>query len=735
MLSDFTSKKFHVECLASVVSALGIVIACISFAGLVFAGNLVKFLPFGIGLTLASAVVLGIVTVFTSSYKLTLAFPQDKPAAIFGLAASGIASTLAPEGDHAVLSTVLVTLSLTSLVTGMCIAFVGYARLGALVRYVPYPVIGGFLAGTGWLVFEGALGLTSGFAIRLDPTALELLSPKVIPHWGVALAFGGVLFLAIKMTKKVVLLPVGVVAGFIAFYLVCEIAGITTEQAHDSGWLVRTFPEEGVLTPVWSVIDWHAVHWDQVWPHAGTIVAIALVSVITVLLNVTGLELATGSEINLDRELRSNGVANVLAAGVGGMVGYSTISLPVLNARIGVTSRLTGLLTVSFVAMSLFFGDSLLTHIPVPVMGGLLFLIALDFLCEWLWDARKKFGWADYVLIWSITVMIGMVGFLPGVALGILAAVVLYAFDSSKRSFAKNELTAGSFRSNVERSNESNEILDRFGQEVLILQLQGYLFFGTTNSLLNRLADRVHKPDRATPRYIILDFRLVTGLDSSVLFSFTKLKRLAEVEKVTICLAGLGADARRALAASTSLLESESGVFRIFPDLDHAAEWCENQVIQAALPKEKRRPLSIDALVCNMLGDAELAKRLLRHLLRLELKMGDYLLRQGGPCDGLYFVESGSLSITVEQQPVPDMRIRKVKAGVIVGEMSVYTGMARAASVIADEATVVYHLAMTTLQTLERKDAELGGALHRGIASILARRLLHADNGFRALLT
>jgi SulP family sulfate permease len=172
---------------AGCTSGLICVFAVVSFAALVFSGDLIPYRPAGMGMALAGAVAIGLVITLTSSYPGTVALPQDKTAAITALMAASIATTIPPDAPGDVLlATVVGAIVVASMLTGLAFLSLGALRLGGLVRYVPYPVVGGFFAGTGWLLLDGAVGVLTGRALR--PAELRsLLEPDAVAMWGPAL--------------------------------------------------------------------------------------------------------------------------------------------------------------------------------------------------------------------------------------------------------------------------------------------------------------------------------------------------------------------------------------------------------------------------------------------------------------------------------------------------------------------------------------------------------------------
>ena len=110
----------------------------------------------------------------------------------------------------------------------------------------------------------------------------------------------------------------------------------------------------------------------------------------------------------------------------------------------------------------------------------------------------------------------------------LLLSIVLFVINYSKVEVIKYQLTGKTFSSNVERSNHLKQILDEHGEEINILPLQGFIFFGTANRLLIQVQLRQKDKTLDELKYLVFDFRHVTGLDSSAINSFNKLRILAD---------------------------------------------------------------------------------------------------------------------------------------------------------------------------------------------------------------
>ena len=145
------------ENLAGIISGLinGIILIVIAMAlsGLIFTGPLEPFLPQGIGILLFGFLAYSIFSILTASHPVNVNTPQDIPIAIIALITTSVMTTTGKSWDAEMsFQFVFVTMTLTSVMVGVFFLILGSLRLGKLVRFIPYPVVGGFLAGTGWLI-------------------------------------------------------------------------------------------------------------------------------------------------------------------------------------------------------------------------------------------------------------------------------------------------------------------------------------------------------------------------------------------------------------------------------------------------------------------------------------------------------------------------------------------------------------------------------------------------------
>jgi sulfate permease, SulP family len=729
LATEFTPSRLFPSLVAGLISGIITVMIEISLAAFIFSGNLSRFVSNGVGITLFSSFVIGVSVALTSSMRGAVGVGQDIPAAILASVAAGIAASLSksapPEATYA---TVVAVIAITSLVTGIGFLLMGVFRLGGLIRFIPYPVIGGFLAGTGWLLVKGSFGVMADASLTFTGLP-HLLQADVLHRWLPGLLFAVVLYLAARRINHFLVIPGLLLAAILAFYIMIWVNGVSMAYVGARGWLLGPFPR-GVLWHPISFADLRLVEWQILLGNAGSIGTILLVSAVSLLLTASGLELTVRQDIDLDSELRSTGLANLLSGFGGGTPGFMALSLSALGYRIKAGSRLVGIFSACMCLLALFFGAPILSFLPKPIIGGLLLFLGLSFLVEWIYDAWFKMSKRDYVIILLILVAMNIIGVLQGVGLGILLAIGLFVYDYSHTSVVRHILSGASFRSNVDRPEIYENYLRELGEQTYILELQGFIFFGTANKLLNQVRKRVGETDQRKLRFVVLDFRHVSGLDSSAVLSFVKMKQLALIKNFELVLTHLS-QAMEGKLKREMLGKSDGAQWKTFSDINHGVAWCEEQIIDDGVGLDSKVKTIFQQLETVLQGPKGVQK-LQAYCEELQVQAGHILIRQGQPPNGLFFIETGGAEAELELNAGKHLRLRKM-SGTIVGEMSLYTGHPAAASVIADQPGVTYFLSIEKLKEMEIKDPDLAAALHKFIAQLLSQRLTYSNHVVEAL--
>ena len=710
-----------------VAGALGSVlqvIVTISFAALVFSGQIAGDLAYGIGWFLVGDLLIVLVVTLLSSYPGSLAVIQDAPVAILAPAVAAVAAGAALEAS-ALVPTVVATIVVSSIATGLLLIVLGSFRLGGLVRFLPYPVMGGFLAGTGWLLATGGLNLMAG-----QPFGLAWLAPETLPRWLPGLLLGAALLAVVARVRSPLALPGVLLGALLLFFSVAWIGGSSFAQLSAQGWLLGPFPSGGLWRLPLAPDLLGRADWLVVAAQASYLVPIMLVSVMALLLNAAGLELIVKRDIDLNRELIVAGVANLAGGAGGASVGYHSIGLSSLNQSLAGGKRLPGVLMALAVGLMALLGASALAYVPKLMLGGLLVFLGLDLLVEWIYRAWFKFPKLEFAVIVSIVAVIAARGFLEGIVAGTAAMVILFVISYSRVNVVKHALSGASYHSRVTRSYQQQALLRALGDQLYILQLQGFIFFGTGTRLFEQLRARMRLPGQEALRFVLLDFAQVTGVDSTALLSFAKIVDLAREQGVVLVLTSLAPQLQRQI--SRSGLADQPGVVRIFAQLDYGVEWCENQLMAGEQAGQAAGP-DLREQLAFIVPAPEQIDTLLGYCTRREIAAGEYLIRQGDAPDLLFFVERGQVTARLETPNREPLRLETMRGGRAVGELGFYLGTPRSAAVVADEPSTIYTISARDLARLEQEQPTAAYIFHRLIVHLLGERVMHLIRAVEAL--
>jgi len=730
LLHEFSPSRLLPSVTAGLINGVLNIFVAIAFAGLIYSGDLSPHRLTAIGTMLIGVIIFTALSAFTSAFPNVISSIQDSPAAILAVMAAAIATDKAASSDELFL-TIVATVGAASVLTGITFLILGQLKLGNLIRFIPYPVIGGFLAGTGMLLTTGALSFMTGESVTLT-TLFDLLDSELVNQWLPGLIFALILLVILRRYSHFLILHGMLIGVFVGFYVILALTGTSKAEASDQGWLLDVLPEGD--QQLWQPItpsDLKLVDWSEVAGQSSNLLAIAAVSAIALLLNATGLELVTGRDVDLNRELKSVGLSNLMAGLIGSPVGFHALGGTALAQKMGARSRLTGLTIALLAALVVFLGAGLLAYFPNFVLGGLLLFLGLSMLVEWVYDAWFKLARIDYGTVIVIMLTITAVGFLEGVGLGLVLTVLFFVINYSRINVVKHALSGANYQSNVVRSPLDAQMLHDNGSALHILKLQGFIFFGTAHRLLDQIRQRVNDPAQACPRFVLLDFRLVSGLDSSAVLGFTKLKNLAESNQIRLLFTALSPTIQHQLTPDVLPPDSDC----LFPDLDHGVEWCEEQIL--ASQKSQDSDLTFQTLkyqIEQALADPGRVSRLMSYLEQQTVETGAYLVKQNAPPQGFIFIESGEVTIYLERANGTSVRIRKMRAGTLVGEMGAYLSQPASASVIADQPSIIYRLSLANLHRMEQDNPDVASAFHRFMARFMAERLTQTTTTLQRLI-
>ncbi len=703
---------------AAFVTAILSLASSLSTSALIFSGPLQADLGLGTAAALVTATITACVTAFASEFRIAIASPASTVAAALAVSIALLDPAFARMSHDRIVPTVFAILAITTSATGIALLLVGHLRMGKIVRFLPYPVVAGFMGISGWLLASGGFRLTAG--MPLSPASLPAL---MAPHEQIVVAamivFALCLLAARLMFANPAIMPGLLVAGVLATNVAVVRIGaadVPSNLMFKSNGTVR------VVQPFASDLLLH-VDWTAVASIASNILAVILITVLTTLLTCTGLEANLDVDADLDRELRVQGTANTLAALAGGYVGLISIGTTMAGGAAGARSRIVGFINAGVCLAALIGGISLVDDIPRFVVGGLQLEIGAGLLWIWCIESRTRLPLPEWLLVLGIVAVAVWFGFLPAVICGIAGGCVLFAVEMSRVDVVRRTYDLDEHCSSVVRAETELAALANLGSRARIFELEGFIFFGSAR----QLAEAVRAAVEAKSGWIVIDFTKVTGGDSSATAVLGRSIRMLRHRGIALILSGISAH----LLANWKNAAIIDDAIVLSPDLDAALEFTESAVLRNAAAETMPTP-ALAGWLARSLGSTELADRLLPLLVRTDLLEGAYVCRQGDPTDSLLFIEHGRIGVMVESGD-KECCVRVLGAQTIAGEQSFVLRSPRSASLKVEAEATVWSLSRRSFDDLAATDADVVVALLRGIVCVQSERLSFASRQTAAL--
>jgi len=273
-------------------------------------------------------------------------------------------------------------------------------------------------------------------------------------------------------------------------------------------------------------------------------------------------------------------------------------------------------------------------------------------------------------------------GFLTAIAVGLLLACALFVLAYAQLDIIRFQSDISTRRSRLERPDTQSAVLAVQGHRAKIVELSGFLFFGSSSGLRTRLQDIM----AAAPalKWLIMDFRFVTGIDVSTRHMLRRIAADCAARQVDLVLTGLD-------AATADAIRSAEGISQTLPTLEDGIEHIEQALIHEASGTHPEGSAVFDQVM-----QLFAAQRLAGYAAEVVLDAGDTV-------------------------------------GSVVGEIANYTGGARTAQIVASDRTTLIRIKMADFAALEAEHPEVAATFHRLMAQVMAHRLARTTKLLRDL--
>ncbi|MBC7907979.1 MAG: SLC26A/SulP transporter family protein [Rhodospirillaceae bacterium] len=634
----------------------------------------------------------------------------------------------------------------TVVMAGVFQVALGFLRLGLLAEFIPYPVIAGFLNGSALLIITSQwaplTGLPKAASVGQFMGNLSGIAPGPLC---LGLFTAVVIFKAPKFIKGVPPSLAGLVVGTAAYYL----AGMLG-FAGGLGGTVPPLPESAAigltdlasLGAAFGTLDAELL--GIILPAALSMAALS--SLDAALTSVT-LDQIMMRRSDSNREIVAQGFANVLAGGLGLLPSSGSMARTGALCRAGARTALAPILTALFVLVVTLGLAPFVRLLPQAVVAGLLLVVGIDLFDKWSLGILRRLHWrspsrqplSDLLAIVVVVAATLIFNLVTAVGVGTLVSLTFFVLRMA-RSPIRRFYCASALVARMQGDFKRLAFMERHGDAIAVIELEGTLFFGSTAALLRKVDELME----SGIRHFVLDMKRVKDLDATAARTLERLQAQAVKRGGCLAMAYVEPERRRrnredlffedrrhhlgerrlwrALEQAGSLAVLDCT--KLQPDLDGAVLLCERHLAASLAADGSLAELEQSSpAILNQLDKAAL-RRLRPYMTRCSLAAGQVIFKQGDPPDSIYFLASGGVEVSINL-PRTDrkMRVQTLSEGAVFGEMAVIDPKPRSANITTLQESVCYRLSADDFERLKVEQPDLAFRLLENVALIFAERL------------
>ncbi|SHF59914.1 SulP family inorganic anion transporter [Dysgonomonas macrotermitis] len=429
-------------------------------------------------------------------------------------------------------------LVITTIMSGIMLILMGVLKLGVVIKYIPYPVIVGYMSGIAVTIFSTQIKDFFGLQVTNTP-------PDFLGKWHIYIAnFStldlvtvgiGILSLIIiifshKISKKIPGSLIAVVFVTILAYCLRHFLGIDSVETIGDRFIFKsTLPDiEGVSFNIRTI--------NILFPYAFTL---AILGSIESLISANVADGVTGAKNNSNMELIAQGVANIITPLFGGIPATGALARTMTNVSNGGRTPVAGIIHAAFLLLVVLFLGNLTKHIPMVCLAAILVVVSYN-MSEWRsFLALLRNSKADVVVLVTTFLLTVIFDLTIAIEIGLLLAVFLFLkriMDVTEVSVITNELNP------TDNENTPDEEKLTIPKEVEVYEIDGPFFFG----IANKFEESMHIIGDQ-PMVRIIRMRKVPFIDSTGLHNLESLCKKSQSEHIRMILSGVRPNVHDAL--------------------------------------------------------------------------------------------------------------------------------------------------------------------------------------------
>lgn len=435
-------------------------------------------------------------------------------------------------------------LIVATLMAGVLLILLGVFKLGAVIKFIPYPIIVGFTSGIAVTIFTTQIADIFGLTFGGEKVPGDFVGKWMIYFrhfdtvnwWNTIVSIVSIFIIAItpRFSKKIPGSLIAIIVVTVAVWLMKVYGGIDCIDTIGDRFSIRAELPDAVM----PALDWEAI--KNLFPVA---ITIAVLGAIESLLSATVADGVIGDKHDSNTELIAQGVANMATPLFGGIPATGAIARTMANINNGGKTPVAGMVHAVVLLLILLFLMPLAQYIPMACLAGVLVIVSYNMSGWRTFKALLKNPKSD-VTVLLITFFLTVIFDLTiAIEVGLVIACVLFmrrVMETTEISVIKDEIDP-----NAESDIASNDEHLIIPEDVEVYEINGPYFFGIATKfeeIMARLGDR--------PKVRIIRMRKVPFIDSTGIHNLTSLCEMSQKEKITIVLSGVNEKVHKVLEKS-----------------------------------------------------------------------------------------------------------------------------------------------------------------------------------------
>ncbi len=656
--------------------------------------------------------------------------------------AAAVLSAFAIELVHQDVDPMFIVLMLTALglVAGLIQLLLGFMGIGSLIKYIPFPVVSGYLSGVGLIIIGSQIPKLLG-VFGSQSLWRTLISPEM---WQWQSALIGIVTAAVMLgaplvTRVVPAAIIGLLAGVLTYFGLAYFVDESLLVIEGNKLIIG--PLGGSASSMLEAItgrwrDIGELKLSQIGNLMGTALTLAVLLSIDTLKTAVVLDALTRSRHDSNRELVAQGLGNVASACAGGMPGAGQMGATLVNLASGGQTRVSGVIEGVLSLFAFLVLGAFIAWIPVAALAGILIVVGIRMIdSHSVQLLQSPWTMLDFVVIVVVVAVALTYSLIAASAVGIALAMLLFIREQLGSTIIRNKVEGSNRFSKRVRLEHQMALLEKRGDRTVILELQGSLFFGTKDQLYTALEPELRKRD-----YLLLDMRRVQSVDVTAVHLLTQIRDSLTESGAFLVFSDLEHTLPngRNIADLFEQMELTTGSekVKVFPLLDDAVEWVEDQILGESLAQAAELP-PLEIYELDIFRDAKEDSliALVECMQRRSVAKDDRVFSIGDPADQLYLIRKGAVRISV---PIPGKdssqnRLTYGRGDFVGGPSFISRAAHVSADAIAMEDTELYVLRREDFEMLCEQHRRLAFHLLEAVARVLATRLSYADKELLAM--